>query len=203
MAAGLSVRHLRPGPTVFSSCLLHSHQLSWLWSVCLPSPFRGSYSLCLGSALIANILSSGSWPGPDLGRIRRHILAELCKDCALPQNFFVAQLPRSSMRPVATSSSSFLVRKASNLSPSLSLFLSSLVSFVAPFFKHIVQVGYSFCAFLATLCPRDFLCIHQSVKHSEVRRDLCPLSFRFRMYQGVYETLSPAASRGLLPPGFR
>ena len=60
MAAGIFVHHLRPVPTVFSSCLLHSHPLTGLWSVRLPGLFRGSFSLCLGSALMANILSSGS-----------------------------------------------------------------------------------------------------------------------------------------------
>ena len=87
--------------------------------------FSSSYSLCLGSALIANILSSGSWHGPDLCRIRRHILAERCVDFVLPQNFFVVHLHRFFiMRPVASSSSSFVLRKAS----SFSLF-SSVVAF--------------------------------------------------------------------------
>ena len=63
--------------------------------VCVFQVFFEVHILCaLGSALIANILSSGSWAGLDLCRIRRHVLAERCKDFALPQNFFVAQLPR-------------------------------------------------------------------------------------------------------------
>ena len=83
------------------------------------------------------------------------------------------------------------------LVPFFSLFISSCL------FKHITQVSFSFWAFFATLCPRDFLLFHQCVKHFVVRRDLCPLSFRFRVLPGVYGALSAAASHGLLPTGFR
>ena len=80
-----------------------------------------------------------------------------------------------------------------------------------PFFCHL-QLFFSsisyrsaslFALFSATLCPRDLLFFHECVEHSVVRRDLYPLSFLFRVFPGVYGALSPAASHGLLPPGFR
>ena len=62
-----------------------------------------------------------------------------------------------------------------------------LLSFICScFFKHIVQVGFSFGTFSAVLCPRDFLFFHECVEHSVVRRDLCPLSFRFHVLPYVY-----------------
>ena len=204
-AAGILVHHLRLVHMVFSSCLLHSHPLSGLWSVRLPSLFRSSYSLSLGSAVIANILSSS----PDLVLISTvivDILAEHCTDCSASKLFCCAATTFfliSSMRPVASFSSSFLVRKAFQLVPqlihvpSLSLFMCNCL------FKHIVQVTFSFCTFSATLRPRNFLSFHPYVEHLVVRRDLCPFSFGFRMFQSVYGALSSAASRGLLPPGFR
>ena len=124
--------------------------------------------MCLGSVSIANILSSRFWHGPVLCRILRYILAERCTDFAPPQSFCCAATTFSlisSMRPVALPSSSFLSRKASSLSPNLSLSLSSLFFICSRFFKHIVQVGFSFYAFFAALCPRNFL--------SPVRQALC------------------------------
>ena len=134
MAAGIFVLHLRPVPFVFSSCLLHSHPLSGLWSVRLPSLFRGSYYWCLGSALIANILSSAlvlisavivdifsQSTAPTLFCLKTFC----CAACnVFPHFFHEGRCP---------SSCSFLVRKVSCLSPSLSRSLPSLFSFVAVF----------------------------------------------------------------------
>ena len=109
------------------------------------------------------------------------------------------------MRHVASSSSSssFLLWKACSLSPSFSLSFSSFFFISSCFFKHIVQVRFSFCTFPAALGPCDFLFLHECVEHFIVCRDLYPLSFRFRLLPGVHGALSPAVPRGLLPPGFR
>ena len=96
---------------------------------------------------IANILSSRSWPGPDLCRVRRYILAELCKDFALPENFFVAELPRfSSFLPRNTLPLLFLslTKRLQTCGQAFSsLFIRNC------FFKHVAQVSFSFCAFFA------------------------------------------------------
>ena len=111
-------------------------------------------------------------------------------------------MPHFFHEPVASSPSYFLARKASNLSPSKSLSLPSLFSFVAVF-KHVQQFGFFLALSSAALYPRDFLLFHQCVEHSAVRRDLCPLSLKLRMIPSVHGAVSSAASRGLLPPGFR
>ena len=145
-AAGLIVRHPPSASTTLSFSLLRTSPLSWLWTACLPSLFRGSYSLCLGSALIAHILSSGSSYSSTYSRRALHGLCSASKlfCCAATTFFFL-----SSMRHVASSSSSSLLRKASTLSPSLSLSLSSLFSSVADF----SSISYRSASLLALSLP--------------------------------------------------
>ena len=162
-------------PKVFSSCLLHSRPLCWLESVCLPSLLRGSYSLCLGSALTANILSSGSRPGPDLCRIRQLFSQNVAKTLLCIKTLLLRSqhvFPHL-FHETRCLIFLFFVRKASNLSPSLSLSLFCL--FICSFFT---STSYRLASILSHSLP---LCV----------------------FPGVYGALSSAASRGLLPPGFR
>ena len=143
----LTVRHPPAASTTWPFSLLRTSPLSWLWSVYLPRLFRCSNSLCLGSAMIDNILSSRSWHDLDLCRsfhVFHHFFHET--RCLI---FLFFPLKKSFQ----------LVTKLIPV-PFFSLFICSC------FFKHIAQVGFSFCTFSAALCPRDFLL-------SAVRRALC------------------------------
>ena len=70
-------------------------------------------------------------------------------------------------------------------------------------FDHCVKVSFSFRNLPGTLVPRDFLFFDKCINRFKFCRDIFPLTFRFCMLPGVEGALSPAASRGLLPPGFR
>ena len=104
---------------------------------------------------------------------------------------------------ISSISSSFLLRKASRLSPSLSLSLSCFFFICSCTFKHCIQVSFSFRTLLAVLGPRDSLFLHECIERFTFCTNLFPLSFWFRVLPGVYRALSPAASRRLLLPGFR
>ena len=126
-----------------------SHQPT-LWTVCLPCLFRGSYSLCFGSALIANILSLRSWHGPDISVVSVDIFSQnVAKALLCFKTFYYCEATALFLLSVALSSSSCFVRKAFNKSPSLSLSLHSLFSSVAAGFK---QLGSDRLHFLRFLC---------------------------------------------------
>ena len=141
---------------------------------------------------------------PNLCRNYRRFLEERCTDFAPSQNFCVVQPPRfPSFLPWGTLPHLPLLSFRGKL---LACYQAYPCPFFFPFicscaFKNCVQISFSFCTFLAALGPRNFLLFHHCVEHFMVCRDLFPLSFRFRVLSGVYGALSPAASRGLLPPG--
>ena len=117
-----------------------------------------------------------SWHDPYL---RRHRLRSASKlFCCAATTFSLI----SSMRHVASSSSSFLFKKSFQLVtklipvPFFSLFICSC------FFKHIVQIGFSFGAFFAALYPRNFFSfsVETSIHFplgftcSQASTELCP-----------------------------
>ena len=96
------------------------------------------------------------------------------------------------MRHIASSSSSFLFRNSSSQSLSLSRYLSSY--FVGGrTFDHCVKASISFRTIPATFVPCDF----------SFTGALIASNYALSTYISVLQALSPAASRGLLPPGFR
>ena len=157
MAAGLFVRHLSASTTLFS--LLRTSPLSWLWNACLPSMSRYILFvplLCIDCQHFVSCPSTYS-------RRALHGLCSASKLCCAATTFFLI----SSMRPVASSSPSLLLKRVSSLSPSSSLTLPFLFPAVAAFSNMSNR-----SASLVALFPQPQKTTHLSFL-SLLRRALC------------------------------